>query len=177
MTKPSIKQRVTVSILPSSTAQEEVELDYRVLVTGDYSKSIRGSHKDGATLKDRKVRVVKNKKGFQDVLKDLNPKLKIHVPNKLSGGEEEQLEVNLDITSMKDFHPDQIAQNIEPLSKLIEARERLKNLKMAVVSDPKKKKALENALTSGEWEKHVDSLLDRLAPEEKAEKPKPKKEG
>lgn len=177
MAKPTIKRRVTVSILPSSTAQEEVELDYRVLVTGDYSKSQRGKHKDGQTLKDRRVRVIKNKKGFQEVLKDLNPNLKIYVPNRLSGGEEDQLEVNLDVKSMKDFHPDQIARNIEPLKKLIEARERLKNLKMAVVSDPQKKKALQDALTSEGWEKGVDEIMKRLAPAEKAEEKKAKKEG
>ena len=166
MNKPSIKQRVTVSILPSSTAQEEVELDYRLLITGDYSKSKRGEHKDGPTLKDRRVRVIKNKKGFQEVMKDLKPSLKLHVPNRLSEGEEDLLEFDLSFESMKDFHPDQIAQKVEPLRKLIEARERLKHLKMTVVSDPKKKKALESALTSETWEKTVDELMTRWAPED-----------
>ena len=88
--KPSIKQRVTVSILPSTTAQEEVELDYRVLVTGDYSKSKMGSHKDGKKLKDRKVRVISKKGDFSNVLRDLNPQLKINVDDKISGEEDKK---------------------------------------------------------------------------------------
>lgn len=171
---PSIKQRVKVSILPSSNAQEEVELDYRLLVTGDYSKSEKGAHKDGMTLKERHVRSIKNKKGFQQVLNELNPKLKMHVPNKISGEAEDQLEVNLDIKSMKDFHPDQIAQNIEPLRKLMEARERLKNLKMMVVSDPRKKNILQEFLTGEKYTEGVEKLMGLLASAEGEEE---KKEG
>jgi type VI secretion system protein ImpB len=132
---PTIKQRVKVSILPSSNAQEDIELDYRILLTGDYSKSEPGKHKDGLRLKERRVRVISNKRGFQDVMEELNPKLTLkNIPNKLTGGEDDMLEpVELEFKSMKDFHPDQIAQKVEPLRKLLEARERLKQFKMDVV--------------------------------------------
>lgn len=165
--KPTIKQRVKVSILPSSNAQEDIELDYRILLTGDYSKSEAGKHKDGASLKDRRLRVISNKKGFQDVLKELNPKITLkNLPNRISGNEEEALEpVELEFKTMKDFHPDQIAQKVEPLRKLLEARERLKQFKMNVVSNPDLKKAVENVLTSEEGKGGgIDDLLSQLAP-------------
>ena len=167
--KPTIKQRVKVSILPSSNAQEDIELDYRILLTGDYSKSESGKHKDGASLKDRRLRVISNKKGFQDVLKELNPKITLNnLPNRISGNEDEALEpVELDFSSMKDFHPDQIAQKVEPMRKLLEARERLKQFKMNVVSNPDLKKAVENVLTSEEGKgQAIDDLISRLAPED-----------
>ena len=162
--KPSIKQRVKVSILPSSNAQEDIELDYRMLVTGDYSKSKPGKHKDGSSLKDRRVRVIGNKRDFQNVLRELNPELKLSVANKLSGGEDDRLNVDLDFKSMKDFHPDQIAQKVEPLRKLLEARERLKQFKMEVVSNPDLKKAVESVLTSEGQGDMIGDLMSRLAP-------------
>ncbi len=40
---PKIAQRVKVAILPSSDAKESVELDYRMLIPGNFSKSEPGS--------------------------------------------------------------------------------------------------------------------------------------
>ena len=170
--KPKIKSRVKVQILPSSDAQEEVELDYRQLVTGDFSKSDRGSHKDGESLHQRRVREIKNKRDFQSVLKELNPKMKMFVADKLSGKEDAELEINLDVKSMKDFHPDQIAENVEPLQKLLAARERMKQLKMQVLRDPKYKKILEKVLTSDGQPEVIDNLLAKLAPPESKDKKK-----
>ena len=62
---PKIKERVKVQILPSSDAKESVELDYRMFVTGNFSHQEPGAHKDGdGTLKDRRVREIKNKRDF-----------------------------------------------------------------------------------------------------------------
>lgn len=165
--KPSIKQRVAVSILPSTTAQEEVELDYRVLVTGDYSKSKMGSHKDGKRLKDRKVRVISRKDDFAKVLRDLNPKLKINVDDKISGEEDKNIPIEMDFKNMKDFHPDQIAENVPVLKKLLDARDRLNRLKMAVVNDPEIGDTLNDFITSKDYgSKGVDALLGKLGPAE-----------
>jgi type VI secretion system protein ImpB len=159
-----------VQILPSSDAKESVELDYRMFVTGNFSHQEPGAHKDGdGTLKDRRVREIKNKKDFKTVLEDLNPKMKVTVPNKLSAEEGSELEVNLDIKDMKDFHPDEIAKKVEPLQQLLDARERLKQLKMQVLRDVKLRKAIEGVLQEGGGK--IDDLMKKLAPvEEKKEK-------
>ena len=116
---PKIKERVKVQILPSTDAKQSVELDYRLMVTGDYSRSEAGAHKDGdGTLKSRRVREIKNKKDFKAVMEDLNPKVKMMVPNKLTEEEGSELEVDMDFKSMKDFHPDEIAKKVQPLQKL-----------------------------------------------------------
>ncbi|MCK7532141.1 MAG: type VI secretion system contractile sheath small subunit [Marinilabiliales bacterium] len=70
-----------MSILPSSDAKESVELDYRLLIPGNFSKSEPGSQ---GMIKDRRLRTIANKGDFQRVLKDINPKLKLTVANKLS---------------------------------------------------------------------------------------------
>jgi len=156
-TAPKIAQRVKVSILPSSDAKESVELDYRLLIPGDFSKSEPGSQ---GMIKDRRLRTIANKGDFQKVLKDINPKLKLTVSNKLSEDPEAKMEVNLDIKDIKDFHPDEIVKKVEPLKQLLDARERLKQLKIAVLKDANLKKAIEGVLKDGSGS--IDELLSKL---------------
>jgi len=157
-TTPQIAQRVKVSILPSSDAKESVELDYRLLVTGDFSKSEPGSQ---GMLRDRRIRTISRKGDFSKVMGDINPKLKLVVPNKLSEDPEANMDVDIDFKSIKDFHPDEIVKNIEPLQKLLEARDKLKQLKLAVLKDVKLKKAIEGVLKEGGGS--IEDLMSKLA--------------
>ena len=169
MSKPSIKQRVMVGIEPSDSAQEEVELDYRILLTGDYSKSGAGEHKDGdGTLKQRRVRTIAKKGDVKKVMNELNPSIEFSVPNRLSKkkeGEDEsdgtEFEIKLDFKEMKDFHPDRIAQKVLPIRKLIEERERLKAIKKKVVNDAKFKKNLEKNLSTNK-DDFISTLMSQL---------------
>ncbi|MGE5679529.1 MAG: type VI secretion system contractile sheath small subunit [Bacillota bacterium] len=154
---PKIAQRVKVSILPSSDAKESVELDYRLLIPGNFSRSEPGSL---GSVKDRRLRIISRRGDFQKILKDINPKLKLTVPNKLSDDPDAQMEVNLDFQDMKDFHPDEIVKKVEPLQQLLEARERLKQLKLAILKDVNLKKALESVLKDGSGS--IESLLEKL---------------
>ena len=156
-TAPKIAQRVKVSILPSSDAKESVELDYRLLVPGDFSKSEPGSQ---GMLRDRRLRTISKKGDFKKVLSDINPKLKLNVQNKLSDDPEAQMDVELDIKDMKDFHPDEIVKKVEPLKELLEARNRLKQLKLAVLKDVNLKKAIEGVLKEGGGS--IDDLMSKL---------------
>jgi type VI secretion system protein ImpB len=156
-TAPKIAQRVKVSILPSSDAKESVELDYRLLIPGNFSRSEAGSQ---GMIKDRRLRTIANKGDFQKVLKDTNPKLKLTVANKLSDDPDAKMEVDLDIKDIKDFHPDEIVKKVEPLKQLLDARERLKQLKIAVLKDANLKKAIEGVLKDGSGS--IDELLSKL---------------
>jgi type VI secretion system protein ImpB len=156
-TAPKIAQRVKVSILPSSDAKESVELDYRMMIPGNFSRSEPGSQ---GMLKDRRLRKIGSKGDFQKVLKDINPKLKLTVANKLSDDPEAKMEVNIDVKDMKDFHPDEIVKKVEPLKQLLDARERLKQLKIAVLKDANLKKAIEGVLKDGSGS--IDDLLAKL---------------
>ena len=161
-TAPKIAQRVKVAILPSSDAKESVELDYRMLITGNFSKSEPGSQPQ---IRDRRLRTIGNKGDYKRVLKDINPKLKLTVPNRLSDDPDAQMEVNLDFQDIKDFHPDEIVKKVEPLQKLLEARERLKELKLAVLKDANLKKALEGVLKDGGAS--IDDLMSKLGTQDK----------
>ena len=155
LTAPKIAQRVKVSILPSSDAKEEVELDYRFLIPGNFSR------KEGqGPLKDRRLRVIGKKGDFKKVLEDVNPQLKFMVPNKLSDDPEAELEVNLNIKDMKDFHPDEIVKQVEPMQQLLKARQRLKQMKLMVLKDPNVRKAVEGVLKEGGGS--IDDLMSKI---------------
>ncbi len=164
-TSPKISQRVKVSILPSSDAKESVELDYRFLIPGNFSKSEPGSL---GAVRDRRLRVINNKGDYKRALKDINPKLNLTVKNKLSDDPEAQMEVKLDFQDIKDFHPDEIVKKVEPLQKLLEARERLKELKLTVLKDAKLKKALEGVIKDGSGS--IDDLMSKLGSQDSADK-------
>lgn len=164
-TAPKISQRVKVSILPSSDAKESVELDYRFLIPGNFSKSEPGSQ---GTIRDRRLRVINNKGDYKRALKDINPKLNMTVKNKLSDDPDAQMEVKLDFQDIKDFHPDEIVKKVEPLQKLLEARERLKELKLTVLKDAKLKKALEGVIKDGSGS--IDDLMSKLGVQDSADK-------
>jgi type VI secretion system protein ImpB len=159
---PKIKSRVEVKIQPSSDAKESVELDYRLLIAGDFSKREAGSQ---GSLKDRRLWEIKNKRDFKTTLENVSPHLKVAVPNKLVDDPNALMEVDLEFKDMKDFHPDEVCKRVEPLKDLMEARERLKVLRRTITTNPDIKKAFEDVLQKGGA--GIDSLLARLSPDDK----------
>lgn len=63
---------------------------------------------------------------FNDRLKAMQPRVAFTVPNTLTG--EGNLAVDMTFESLDDFAPDAIARKVEPLRRLLEAREQLSNL-------------------------------------------------
>lgn len=63
---------------------------------------------------------------FDDRLKAMKPRVAFQVPNTLTG--EGNLSIDLTFASMDDFSPAAIAQKVEGLNKLLEARTQLSNL-------------------------------------------------
>lgn len=165
--KPNIRQRVTVSIAPSSDAKEEVELDYRLLVAGDFSGSAVGENKLGTSLKDREKITIRNKGDFNNALKKINPELNINVSDKLSDDPDKQIPVNLAFDSMKAFHPDDIVKKVPALQDLLKARDQLKELKVNLLKNVQLKKAVEDSLKSiQDGDSKMDDLLGKLKTEE-----------
>ena len=63
---------------------------------------------------------------FDDRLKALKPRVAFTVPNELSG--EGNVAVDMTFESLDDFTPEAVARKVEPLRKLLEAREKLSHL-------------------------------------------------
>ena len=77
-------------------------------------------------LKERKM-VEIDRDNFNQVLDGMKPRLAFRVDNKLSD-DDTAIAVELNFRSMGDFHPEKVAKQINPLRKLVEARERLSGL-------------------------------------------------
>jgi type VI secretion system protein ImpB len=63
---------------------------------------------------------------FDERMKAIKPRVAFHVPNTLTG--QGNLAVDLTFEKMDDFSPGQVARNVEPLAKMLTARQELANL-------------------------------------------------
>lgn len=77
-------------------------------------------------LKDRKF-VEIDRDNFNNVLEGMKPRLAYKVDNQLSG-DDSKMAVELRFKSLDDFRPENVAQQITPLKKLLDARQKLSDL-------------------------------------------------
>jgi type VI secretion system protein ImpB len=77
-------------------------------------------------LRDRKF-VEIDRDNFHDVLKGMKPRLAFRVDNKLTD-DDTKLGVELRFQNLDDFSPERVAEQVEPLKKLMEVRQQLKGL-------------------------------------------------
>ncbi|MDR2354184.1 MAG: type VI secretion system contractile sheath small subunit [Deltaproteobacteria bacterium] len=134
------KERVNIVYKPATEgAKAEVELPNKLLVLGDFT-----GRADETPVEDRE-RISINKDNFDDVLKGQNISLDIAVPSRLSDdpATEDKLSVHLDIKSLKDFTPDEIAKNVPELNALLELREALKALRGPLANVPNFRKKIQ----------------------------------
>ena len=78
-------------------------------------------------VKDRKF-VEIDRDNFNEVLASIKPHLAFRVANKLAPDSEDQLSVDLSFSHLDDFSPVEVLKQVEPLRRLFEARERLRDL-------------------------------------------------
>jgi type VI secretion system protein ImpB len=132
------KERVNIVYRPATgDAKEEVELPLRLLVMGDFTQS-----PDDRMLEDREPINI-DKDNFNEVLKEQNINLNLTVPNKISGEPDDEMSVQLNFESMKDFEPEAIARKTPELKKLLELREALTALKGPLSNIPEFRKKLQ----------------------------------
>lgn len=118
------KPRVHITYdVETEGAQEVKELPFVVGVMGDFSGDSAVPKK---ALKERKFVDLK-KDNFDQVMARVEPAVKMKVENTLEKNGKE-FEVNLKFRSMDDFEPERIVEQVEPLRKLLETRNKLRDL-------------------------------------------------
>ena len=103
-------------------AEKKVQLPFVMGVLADLSGN---PEEPLPAVADRKALEI-DVDNFDDRLKAMKPRVAFQVPNTLTG--EGNLSVDLTFESMDDFSPAAIANKVEPLRKLLEARTQLSNL-------------------------------------------------
>jgi type VI secretion system protein ImpB len=91
-------------------------------------------------------------------------KLEFGVENRLTGNEEDEIDVELDIDSLEAMTPDEIVKHIPELQKMVGMRNLLNELKARVVTNRKFRLALEKIVKDqGQLEAFMQEL-DHIAP-------------
>jgi type VI secretion system protein ImpB len=103
-------------------AQKKIQLPFVMGVMADLSGK---PAEPLAPVADRKLLEI-DVDNFDARMKAMKPRVQFAVKNSLTG--EGNLAVEMTFESMDDFSPTAIAQKVEPLRKLLEARQQLSNL-------------------------------------------------
>lgn len=119
------KNRVSITYdVETNGAPETKELPFVVGVMGSFTGDKPDDQK--VEVEDREF-VGIDKDNFDQVMSDLSPELTYKVDNTLADSGD-QFEVNLKFNSMDDFKPENVVNQVEPLKKLMETRQKLKIL-------------------------------------------------
>ena len=113
-------------------AIEKRELPFVVGVMADLSGM---PEKALPAMKERKF-VEIDRDNFDAVMKKINPRLAFKVKNTLSE-DDTKLGVELRFSSMDDFSPAKVVNQIDPLRKLLDVRKSLANLRSSLIGNDK----------------------------------------
>jgi type VI secretion system protein ImpB len=156
------KERINIKYVPATgDEQAEVELPHKMLVLGDFGLD------DASALEDRQLLRV-DPHSFNSVLSGAGVNLRIAVPSMLSSTPDAELAVALQIKSINDFGPDQIARQVPEMNQLLELREALVALKSPLGNVPAFRKHLQLLLGDEQTRKQLAHELNLVleAPEE-----------
>ena len=142
-------------------AIEMKELPFVVGVLGDFSGQ---PAQQLPRVKDRKLIEI-DRDNFDQVLAGMAPRLAMRVDNKLTN-DGSKMNVELQFNSLQDFEPDNIVQQVEPLRKLVEGRQRLRDLLSKTDGNDRLEQLLQNVMQNTNAQKQLSDALGLEAPQE-----------
>jgi|SRR5690625_1199624 len=116
--------RVHIAYDDPYDADKKIEIPFVMGVMADLSGNNPGVEKDDVAQREFLEFDMDN---FDERMSRIEPGVSFSVDNKI-GGEGDKLSVDLRFKKMDDFNPAAIARQVEPVAKLLEAREALANL-------------------------------------------------
>jgi type VI secretion system protein ImpB len=136
--KPRVHITYDVEI---GNAIEQKELPFVVGVLADLS----GNPKEALPKTKERKFVEIDRDNFNEVLLGMKPRLTFKVPNRLAN-DGSSLGVELEFKHLDDFGPEAVAQQVEPIRKLVEARQRLNELALKLNSSDKLEELLQSVI-------------------------------
>lgn len=121
-----------------------------------------------APLKDRKF-VEIDRDNFDQVLEGTNPRLSYRVDNKIED-DDTKIGVELKFKSLDDFHPEKVAEQVEPVRKLVEARKKLYNLLAKLDGNDKLEALLQDVISNTDKLEMLGKEAGHEAPTEDGDK-------
>jgi len=140
-------------------AKKKIELPLRMLILGDFS-----NRESDERIADReKISIDKN--NFKQVMDSMNLALSYRVDDKISGSDG-QIPVNLKISNMKSFRPEEVASQVTALNRLLAARNLIKDLKSNLLDNRELRKRLEAILQDKDQSQALLDELKAIVPDE-----------
>jgi len=140
--KPHV--HITYKVFTPS-GEVERELPFVVGVMGDFSGNPTEPLKP---LRDREFAMI-DRDNFDDIMKRMHPGLNLKVQNTLAGDGSE-LGVQLKFSSMADFEPGKVAQQVPAMKRLLDLREQLKALLNQADRSPELETLLEQIIQNSD---------------------------
>lgn len=135
-------------------AIELKELPFVVGVMGDF---VGKPQEALPVLKNRKFIEI-DRDNFDQVLAGMKPRLAYTTENKLQD-DGSKVGVELNFNKMDDFEPDNIVQQVEPLRKLVEARQKLSDLLSKMDGNDKLETILNDVIADAGKQKELSDAL------------------
>ncbi len=139
-------------------AIELKELPFVVGVMGDF---VGKPEEPMVGLKQRKF-VEIDPDNFNQVLSGMKPRLAFTTENKMQD-DGSKMGIELKFNNIEDFEPDNVVQQVDPLRKLVEARQKLSDLRSKMDGNEKLETMLENIIANADQQK---ALSDEIGKEE-----------
>lgn len=125
-------------------AVEEKEIPFVVGVLSDLS-----GYPEQPLLPIKERRYVEvDRDNINEVLEGVSPRLTFKVDNKIEEDSDSKVGVELNFKSLDDFHPENVAEQVEPIRKLVEVRKKLYNLMAKLDGNDKLEELLQEVITS-----------------------------
>lgn len=135
-------------------AIELKELPFVVGVMGDF---VGKPEEALPPVKQRKF-VEVDRDNFDQVLSGMKPRLAYTTENKLQD-DGSKMGVELKFNSIEDFEPDNIVQQVDPLRKLVEARQKLSDLLSKMDGNDKLESILNDVVANADKQKELSNAL------------------
>jgi type VI secretion system protein ImpB len=142
-------------------AIELKELPFVLGVLGDF---VGNPEEPLPAFKQRKF-VEIDPDNFNQVMAGMKPRLAFSVENKLQE-DGSKIGVELNFNNIEDFDPDNVVQQVEPLRRLVEARQKLSDLLSKMDGNEKLENMLNDVISNADKQKE---LSDSLGLEKKEE--------
>jgi type VI secretion system protein ImpB len=161
------RSRVNITLeLDDGGASRKTELPFKMLAMGDYSNG------QASGLIRERQRIPVDRNNLESVLNELAPSVHYQVPNRLSN-DDRDVDVRLTFQSYRDFHPEQVAQNIPQINNMLAMRNLLKDLKSNLLDNGRFRRELEAILADQPQLRELIGELERIAPLEEAQPSSP----
>jgi type VI secretion system protein ImpB len=157
--KPPSRVDLTLDV-DTGDASEEVELPLRLLVMSDLT-----GKKEDTPIDEREIVNITDS-NFEEVMESYDLGLEYTVPDELTG--DGQLKVDLDFENLDSFEPEAVAQQVPELSRLLAARNLLKDLRNRLISMGEFREQLESIMSDEAAKEELLQELEEIVPEDEA---------